>query len=70
MPPENRLRLTADQRRKIILDAAAKLTTERESLLAWTRQDVADACEVPTTVDTVKHYYTMDDLREAVASRI
>lgn len=69
MPPENRLRLPAEERREIIVKAAVKLTEERGNLFAWTRQDVADACEVPTNVETVKHYYSMDDLRGAVASR-
>jgi DNA-binding transcriptional regulator YbjK len=70
MPPDNRLRLTPDERREIIVQAAVRLTQERASLYAWSRQDVADACEIPTTSDTVKHYFTMPDLREAVAGRL
>ena len=70
MPPDNRLRLTPDERREIIIRAALRLTAERGSACAWTRQDVAEACEIPTTSDTVKHYFTMPELRDVVTARI
>lgn len=70
MEPENRVRLTPDERREIIVQAAMCLTETHGSLYAWSRQDVATACEITTTSDTVKHYFTMPDLREAVAARM
>jgi DNA-binding transcriptional regulator YbjK len=69
MPPDNRLRLTPDERRELIIQAAVRLTRDRDSLYAWSRQDVAEACEIPTTSDTVKHYFTMPELRAVVSER-
>jgi hypothetical protein len=63
-----RVRLTPDQRRAVILDAAVRLTKDRGSVLAWTCGDVADACSVPTNFETVKEYYTMEQLRQAVSA--
>lgn len=62
-------RLTPDERREVIVAAACRLTTTRGDVYAWTRQDVADECETPTSIDTVKHYFTMPDLRETVRQR-
>lgn len=60
-------RLTPDERRAVILRAAVKLTRDNGgSVLAWSRADVAQACEVQTSEDTVKHYFTQPDLRAAV----
>lgn len=67
-PQTSRVRLTPDQRREIIVQAALRLTRDR-STLGWTRADVAAACEVPTSADTVKEYFTMHELREAVEDR-
>lgn len=67
----SRVRLAPDQRREIIVQAALRLTRDRHgSTLGWTRADVAAACEVPTSADTVKEYFTMSELREAVEERI
>lgn len=60
-------RLTPDERRKVILDAAIELTKQNDGdVLSWTREDLAKACAVPTAVDTIKHYYTQPELRELV----
>ena len=58
-------RLTPEIRRKVIVDAAVKLSVEQKSIHAWTREDVAKACAVETSVETIKHYFpAVDDLRK------
>ena len=58
-------RLNPDLRKKIILDAAVTLTRATGSVHAWTRQEVAEACVIGTSIETVKHYYpSIDDLRK------
>ena len=58
-------RLTPKIRRKVIIDAAVKLSVEKSNVHAWTREDVAKACEIETSVETIKHYFpAVDDLRK------
>ena len=58
-------RLDPSIRRKVIVDAAVKLSVKSESVHTWTREDVAKACTVETSVETVKHYFpAVDDLRK------
>ena len=66
MAPD-RQRLDPDMRRKVIVDAATKLGKEG-GFWAITLRDVAEACEVPTSMATVRHHFPlMDSLRIAVA---
>lgn len=58
-------RLTPDERRAVILYAAIRLT-KKYGVFGWTCSDVARACEVSTSEDTVKHYWSQQDLRAAV----
>lgn len=63
-------RLTPEIRRKVIIDAAAKLSIAQQNVHNWTRQDVADNCVIETSVETVKHYFpAIDDLRREVTKR-
>lgn len=65
--PTTRVRLNAADRRSMIVDTARKLTATRDSQFAWTLQDVADACPVSTSRETVKRYFpTVAELREVV----
>jgi hypothetical protein len=61
-----RVRMSPDDRRDVILKAAFALTRVSGSVNSWSRQDVAHACTPPTSPETVKHYYLMPDLRDAV----
>ena len=61
-------RMKPDERRKVILEAALKLSKER-GLCGWQRSDLAATCSPPTSFDTTKHYFRdMTKLREAVAA--
>lgn len=63
-------RLDPEVRRKIVLNAAVKLARENR-VEGFTQQDVADACEVETTRETVKRYFpTIADLRKAAQSEL
>lgn len=58
-------RLTPEIRRKVIIDAAVNVSVEQKSIHNWTREDVAKACAVKTSVETIKHYFpVVDDLRK------
>jgi hypothetical protein len=61
-----RVRMSPEGRREVILRAAVALTREAGCVNSWSRQDVAHACTPPTSLETVKHYYLMPDLRDAV----
>ena len=61
-----RLRMNPDDRRKVILRAAVALTRAAGCVDSWSRADVAQACSPPTSHETVKHYFTMPELRRAV----
>ena len=62
-----RVRMSPEGRREVIIKAAIALTREADGCLdSWSRQDVASKCMPPTSSETVKHYYLMPDLRDAV----
>ena len=62
-----RVRMSPEGRREVILRAAVSLTREADGCLdSWSRQDVASKCVPPTSLETVKRYYLMPDLRAAV----
>jgi len=62
-----RVRMSPEGRREVIIKAAIALTREADGCLdSWSRQDVANKCVPPTSLETVKHYYLMPDLRAAV----
>jgi len=62
-----RVRMSPEGRRGVILRAAVSLTREADGCLdSWSRQDVANKCVPPTSLETVKHYFLMPDLRETV----
>ena len=62
-----RVRLSPEGRRGVILRAAVSLTREADGCLdSWSRQDVANKCVPPTSLETVKRYFLMPDLRDAV----
>ena len=62
-----RVRMSPEGRRDVILRAAIALTREADGCLdSWSRQDVASKCVPPTSLETVKRYYLMPDLRETV----
>ena len=59
--------MSPEGRREVILRAAIALTREADGCIdSWSRQDVASKCMPPTSPETVKHYYLMPDLRDAV----
>ena len=60
-------RMSPEGRREVILRAAVSLTREADGCIdSWSRQDVASKCVPPTSLETVKHYFLMPDLRAAV----
>ena len=62
-----RVRMSRDDRRGVIIRAAVALTRASSGCInSWTRNDVARKCSPPTSIDTVKNYFTMPELREAV----
>ena len=62
-----RVRMSPEGRREVIIKAAFALTREADGCLdSWTRRDVAKKCDPPTSLDTVKCYFLMPDLRETV----
>ena len=62
-----RVRMSPEGRREVIIKAAIALTREADGCLdSWSRQDVASKCVPPTSLETVKRYYLMPDLRETV----
>ena len=64
-------RLSPDIRRKVIVDAAVKLSNTQQSVHTWTREDVAKSCAVETSVETVKHYFpAVDDLRKEAGKQV
>ena len=63
----SRVRMSPEGRREVILRAAIALTREADGCIdSWSRQDVANKCVPPTSPETVKHYFLMPDLRDAV----
>ena len=63
----NRVRMSPEGRREVILRAAIALTRDANGCVdSWSRQDVANKCMPPTSPETVKHYFLMPDLRAAV----
>jgi hypothetical protein len=59
--------MSPEGRREVIIKAAIALTREGNGCLdSWSRQDVANKCVPPTSLETVKRYYLMPDLRETV----
>ena len=62
-----RVRMSPEGRREVILRAAVSLTREADGCIdSWSRQDVASKCVPPTSLETVKNYFLMPDLRAAV----
>ena len=62
-----RVRMSPEGRREVIIKAAIALTREADGCLdSWSRQDVACKCVPQTSQETVKHYFSMPDLRAAV----
>ena len=62
-----RVRMSPEGRREVILRAAVSLTREADGCLdSWSRQDVACKCVPQTSQETVKHYFSMPDVRETV----
>ena len=62
-----RVRMSPEGRRDVIIKAAVGLAREADGcLVSWSRQDVAQACWPSTSIETVKHYFLMPDLRQAV----
>ena len=63
-----RIRLSAEQRKALILDAGVEeLREQNNEPLMLTMQGVADKCSVPTSRATVKRYFeTNDRLRAAI----
>ena len=62
-----RVRMSPEGRREVIIKAAIALTREADGCMdSWSRQDVACKCVPQTSQDTVKHYFSMPDLRETV----
>ena len=69
MTDQRRIRLTADQRRRIILNAAVSVA-ERDGLGSITFESVADECSVPTKWFSVRKTFGNKDalMREVVAT--
>lgn len=65
-----RYRLTPEDRRAVILDAARDVAAKNGGdPLTITLRATAAACRLPTSVETVKyHFGTVTDLRAAVAT--
>ena len=62
-----RVRMSPEGRREVIIKAAIALTREADGCMdSWSRQDVANKCMPPTSLETVKRYFLMPDLRAAV----
>ena len=62
-----RVRMSPEGRREVIIKAAIALTREADGCLnSWSRQDVACKCVPQTSQETVKHYFSMPDLRDTV----
>jgi len=61
-----RVRMSPEGRREVILRAAVALTQDAGCIDSWSRQDVASKCVPPTSPETVKHYFSQPDLRDAV----
>ena len=61
-----RVRMSPEGRREVIIKAAIALTRDSGCIDSWSRQDVANKCVLPTSPETVKHYFLMPDLRAAV----
>jgi len=61
------MRLTPERRRAVIVTAALKLS-KAQGICGWTRQDLADACDTPTSKETTKyHFKSLDNLRKLIA---
>ena len=61
-----RVRMSPEGRREVIIKAAIALTREAGCIDSWSRQDVANKCVLPTSPETVKHYFSQPDLRDTV----
>ena len=62
-----RVSMSPEGRREVIITAAIALTREADGCLdSLSRQDVACKCVPQTSQETVKHYFSMPDLRETV----
>ena len=61
-----RVRMSPEGRREVIIKAAIALTRNSGCIDSWSRQDVANKCMPPTSLETVKRYFLMPDLRAAV----
>ena len=61
------IRLSADQRKGVILKAIGKLAVEI-GVYGITYDNVAETCEVETSRHTVKHYFRTKQLLHAAAS--
>ena len=63
------IRMKPEERRENIIEAATRLTILTGGY-DWTKQNVADECDLPCGVDTVKHYFTKRGLVKIVKARI
>lgn len=60
------IRLTPERRRAVIVTAAMSLS-KSSGICGWTRAQLADACDPPTSKETTKHYFkSLEDLRKTV----
>jgi len=65
-----RRRLQTGERKEMILVAAAMLV-KQEGIQALTHEDVADRCELDTSVATVRRYYgSWRDLADALCGHL
>ena len=63
------IRLTGDARRAIIVRAGASMANNLGRIVAVTHDLVAEACEVTTSVQTVRRYYPQKtDLWRAIGA--
>ena len=51
------IRLTSERRREVIITAISSIVTEEDKIYTLTHDSVAEACEIPTSRHTVKHYF-------------
>ena len=67
-----RRRLSPDERKAVILDAAAQVVEKNHgNLLAVTMKATANVCSVPTSEATIKYYFkTEKGLRQAVEANL
>lgn len=63
--PKNRVRMKPEARKRMILIAAVKVANKNR-IASLTFESVAKSCTLHTTPGTVEHYFTINELRQAV----